>query len=389
MSDASEVLFEVTRGHLNTGLRGFPVGTVRTSFVDPHKGLHYCGYPITDLWDLDPEAAVYLLFHKALPTDEQLADFKRQLVERSAVDARVLDLIKGLPKEGHPMEWLISGLMFLGMTGKADDFREDALRVVAKLPTLLAAIVRVREGWGEPIASEPERGLIENFVHMLGVPGGDDEAITRLLRVFYVLHLDHGGGNLSTFTGKSVASGLADLYASLAAAMAGLYGPRHGRANQDCLNFVRSVGTSDPDQVEAFIRGELAAKRLIFGFGHAVLRAEDPRATIQYGLGADICPDDPLYKTAMAMRERAVKVLSENPKVSNPYPNVDAISGTLLQAVGLSNSDYYTCLFGLSRCSGIAAQIIDERHNFRGGKGIAIYRCKFIAENQPVRSRER
>ncbi len=287
------------------------------------------------------------------------------------------------------MEWLIPGLMFLGMTGKADDFREDSLRVVAQLPTLVAAIVRIREGWGDPLPSQPELGLIENFVNMLGVPGGDNHAITRLLRVFYVLHLDHGGGNLSTFTGKSVASGLADLYASLAAAMAGLYGPRHGRANQDCLNFVRSVGTNDPDQVEAFIRGELAAKRLIFGFGHAVLRAEDPRATIQYALGQEICPDDPLYKTAIAMRERAVKVLRENPKVSNPYPNVDAISGTLLQAVGLANSDYYTCLFGLSRCSGIAAQIIDERLNFRGGKGVAIYRCKFIAEDQPVRSRSR
>ncbi len=389
MSDPNEVLLKVTRGHLNTGLRGVPVGTVRTSFVDPQKGIHYCGYPITDLWDLDPEAAVYLLFHKALPNEQELADFKAKLVERSAVDARVFSLIQGLPKEGHPMEWLISGLMFLGMTGKAEDFREDGLRVVAQLPAVLAAIFRVREGWGAPIPSEPERGLIENFVHMLGVPGGDPEAITKLIRVFYTLHLDHGGGNLSTFTGKSVASGLADMYASLAAAMAGLYGPLHGRANQTCLNFVRSVRTSDPDQVEAFIRGELAAKRLIYGFGHAVLRAEDPRATIQYRLGKEICPDDPLYKTAIAMRERVVKVLQENPKVSNPYPNVDAISGTLLQAVGLSNSDYYTCLFGLSRCSGIAAQIIDERCNFREGRGVPIYRCKFIAEDQPVRSRQR
>jgi citrate synthase len=229
-------------------------------------------------------------------------------------------------------------------------------------------------------------GLVENFVHMMGVPGGDEERLTSLLRVFYVLHMDHGGGNLSTFTGKSVASGLADLYTSLQASMGALSGPRHGRANQDCLNFVKKVGSSDPADVEAFIRSELAAKNLIYGFGHAVLRAEDPRATIQYALGQKICADDPLFKTALAMRTAAVKVLSENPKISNPYPNVDAISGTLLNAMGLTDSDYYTVLFGLSRCSGISAQIIDERLNFRDGKGVAIYRCKFVAENQPKKN---
>ena len=106
-----------------------------------------------------------------------------------------------------------------------------------------------------------------------------------------------------------------------------------------------------------------------------LLRAEDPRATIQYELGQKICGDDELFKTAFALREVAVKVLSEEEKISNPYPNVDAVSGTLLNASGLTDSDFYTVLFGLSRCSGIAAQIVDERLNFRNGKGVAIYRC--------------
>ena len=114
-----------------------------------------------------------------------------------------------------------------------------------------------------------------------------------------------------------------------------------------------------------------------FGFGHAVLRAEDPRATIQYELGKQICPDDELFQTAGAMRERAVKVLSEEEKISNPYPNVDAVSGTLLNASGLTDSDYYTVLFGFSRIAGISAQIIDERNNLRNGKGVAIYRCSY------------
>ena len=382
---AEEVLFTVTKEHLNTGLRGFPVGTVRTSKVDPQEGVSYVGYPIKDVAHLDPEAIVYLLFKKELPNADQLASFKKELVGRSKVNPKVIELLKGLPKEGHPMEWLIAALSFLGMTSKKGDFVEDGLNLIAQSSEIVAAIYRIRSGWGDPIKSEPERGLAENFVHMLGVPGGDTKALTKMLRTFYVLHVDHGGGNLSTFVGKAVASGLADQYASLAAAMAGLYGPRHGRANQDCLNFVRKVGTSDPDKVEQFVRDELASGGLIYGYGHAVLRAEDPRAAVQFEIGKEICPNDPLFKTALVMRERAVKVLKENPKVANPYPNVDAVSGTLLNASGLTDSDYYTVLFGWSRIAGIAAQIVDERTVLRDGKGVPIYRCKYIGENQPSR----
>ncbi len=388
MADEPKSLFTVTEEHLNTGLRGFPVGTVQTSFVDPLEGIHYVGYPVKELWDLDPEAVVYLLFHKDLPTDGQLAEFKAELARRAALPTGLHAFLGSLPQDGHPMAWFQAGLQWLGMVSvTGGDWREDALNVVARMPEMLANVFRLREGWGAPIESQPELGLVENFVQMMGVPGADEEKLIRLLRVFYVLHMDHGGGNLSTFTAKCVASGHADLYTSLSGGMGALSGPLHGRANQSCLEFVKKVGTSDPDEVESFVRNELANKRLIFGFGHAVLRAEDPRATIQYGLGQEICPDDPLFQTAVAMRERAVKVLKENPKVANPYPNVDAVSGTLLNASGLTKSEYYTVLFGFSRCSGIAAQIIDERVNFRGGKGVPIYRCKFIAEGQKLRHR--
>jgi len=382
MSNEGDVLFQVTPGHLNTGLRGYPVGTCRTSRVDPNTGVSYVGYSIKDLAFKDPEAVVFLLHHKHLPSDEELAAFKADLRSRSAVDPAVLTLIAGLPKGGHPMEWLGAALTFLGMTGKTGDYREDALNLVARSSEVIAAIFRLRSGWGDPIPSEPDRGLVENFVHMLGVPGADPAKLERLLRTFYVLHMDHGGGNLSTFSGKAVASGLADMYSSMTAAMAGLSGPRHGRANADCLNFVRKVGTPDPAEVEAFTRNALANKELIFGFGHAVLRAEDPRATIQYALGEDVASDDPLFRTAATMREVVPRVLSENPKISNPYPNVDAVSGTLLNANGLTDSDFYTVLFGWSRIVGISAQIVDERTVLRGGKGVAIYRCKFIAEDQ-------
>ena len=268
---------------------------------------------------------------------------------------------------------------------KTGDYKEDALNAIAKIPAVVAAVFRLRSGWGDVIESKPELGLVENFVQMLGVPNGDAAALTSLLRTFYILHMDHGGGNLSTFSGKAVASGLADMYASLGAAMAGLYGPLHGRANQDCLNFVRSVGTSDPAELDAKLTEILRGGDKVYGFGHAVLRVEDPRATVQYALGEKICPNDPLFRTAKAMRTVAVNVIKrELPKVSSPYPNVDAVSGTLLNASGLTDSDYYTVLFGLARCSGIAAQIVDERTDLRyvarkdKWTAVPIYRCKYI-----------
>src|SRR5690606_22965268 len=216
-----------------------------------------------------------------------------------------------LPRDGHPMEWLASGLLLLGMTSKTGDWQEDALNLVARAPELVAAIFRLRSGWGEPIAPRPELGLIENFVHMLGVPEADPALLARILRVFYVLHMDHGGGNLSTFVGKAVASAHTDLYSSMTAAMCGLYGPLHGRANQDCLAFVQELRQQhDPDDregVEAFVRQRLAEGGKIFGFGHAVLRAEDPRATVQYQLGREMCADDPNFRMALTLREVAVK----------------------------------------------------------------------------------
>jgi citrate synthase len=381
-SDNAEALFTITRGHLDTGLRGIPVGTCRTSKVDPIEGVSYIGHPIAELAGRRPEEVVYLLLERHLPDADELASFQADLRSRRGVPSAVLSTLAALPREGHPMEWLIAGLNLLGMTAKTGDYAEDARNLIAWAPELVAAIFRIRSGWGDPIPSDPEKGLIEDFVHMLGVPGADDTRLVRLLETFYILHMDHGGGNLSTFTGKAVASGQADLFASMGAAMAALYGPLHGRANQDCLDFVRTVGSSDPAEVERFVRDALANKKKIYGFGHAVLRREDPRATIQYALGEELCGDDPLFQTALTLRTVAAEVLSGIDKVSNPYPNVDAVSGTLLNASGLTDSNYYTVLFGLSRMSGICAQIVDERLRFRGGRGTPIVRPKYFAADQ-------
>ena len=380
--------FTITDEHLNTGLRGFPVGTLRTSDVDPVEGVSYVGYPIADLADLPCEDVIYLLFHKELPTPEQAKAFNADLSRRAPVPKEALDCLARLPMSGHPMEWLIVGLELLGMTGKTAncDWREDALNLVARTNTLVAAIFRIKNGWGAPIAPRTDLPFHENFAQMLGAPGAHPQ-LADLLRLFYVLHMDHEGGNLSTFTGKAVASGHADQYASMAGAMAALYGPLHGRANQECLEFVKQVPTSDPDGAREYVTKHVKAGGKMPGFGHAVLRAEDPRAKIQYAYGAKHFGDNKLVKTAITLREVVPAILKEHTRTKDPYPNVDAISGSLMSAAGLSNPDFYTVLFGWSRVSGISAQIVDERAVMRDGKGVPIYRPRYLPENQSPRRR--
>jgi citrate synthase len=381
-----EPLFTVNSSHLNTGLRGIPVGTCRTSFVTPTEGVHYCGYPIAELAHHAPEDIVYLLFNKELPTDQQSAAFRADLAARGAVPESVAAVLHTLPKDGHPMDWLSVGIHTLGMLDTTGDWREDALNLVARMPRLMGLIFRIREGRTENIpADDLNASMVKRFVQTLDFQDVDQDLMEKILATYLVLHMDHGGGNLSTFTGKAIASGHATVYASIAGAMNALSGPLHGRANQSCLEFVLRIGTSDPAEVEAFVRAELAAKRPVFGFGHAVLRAEDPRATVQFALGEALCPDDENFKIIRTLREVAPRVLSENEKISNPNANVDIASGALLHHVGFKDPTYYTTFFGWARVAGIGAQILDERSVMRDGKGIPIYRPKYIAEQQQLR----
>ncbi len=386
MPEPDPVLFEVHESHLNTGLRGYPVGSCRTSAVSAQEGVSYRGYSIAELSTLSSESVIHLLLRKEIPSSEDEAiAFSNELRRRAHVPDEVFRLLEKLPKQAHPMEWLIAGILYLGMVDKADDWQEDGLNLIARINTVAAAVFRLREGWGDPIAPHADLPYGPNFAHMLGAPNAHEQ-LGELLRLFHVLHMDHGGGNLSTFTGKAIASGHADVYVSIAGAMGALYGPLHGRANQECLRFVKEVGSDDPQRVESFVRAKLDSGGKIFGFGHAVLRAEDPRATVQYAFAEKHFADDPLVRAALALRSIAPRVLKENPKISNPYPNVDAISGALLNAAGLQEPAYYTALFGWSRVVGITAQIIDERVNLREGRGVPIYRPRFIAVDQPPRS---
>ena len=380
---SEDVLFTITEKHLETGLRGFPVGYCTTSHVDPQKGLFYLGRPVTELSTWQPEQVIYLLYHGKEGNKQELEKFSEMIKQRSCCSEQVITAIGALPRQGHPMKLFCIALLLLGMHESSDNYVDDCLNMIAKIPHLAAAVINHHAGFGKTPNPRLDLGYMDNFCYMLQVPDKREKELVSVMNLFNILHYDHGGGNLSTFVGKAVASGLEDMYGSICAAMCALEGPRHGRANQDCLEFTREVLTelgekATAKQVEELIRRRLLERKLVFGFGHAVLRVEDPRATVQYDFVQKHYPDHPLVKIALLLRAEGPKVLSENPKISDPYPNVDAISGTMLTAAGFAYPEYYTVLFGLSRSVGIAMQIVYERTEAREGKGTPIVRPKYL-----------
>jgi citrate synthase len=381
----SKPLFTITEEQLETGMRGYPVGYCITSFVDPEKGLFYRGHPIEEMADKTPEEVIYLLYHGKMGQKEEVSAFFQELSKRATLSDQMVKQIQTLPREGHPMKLFSAALLFMDMLEKTGDYQEDCLQIIAKLPHLAACVINHHAGWGETQLPDPALSYMGSFTQMLNLkdkPKGLDQA----LALFNILHYDHGGGNLSVFVGKAVASGLEGMYGSLSAAMCGLAGPRHGSANEVTLSFVKKVHEELGDNptmeaVEDWLKKRLEKKELVFGFGHAVLRAEDPRARILYAFVEKYYPEDPLVKIALLLRIAGPKVLKEASHATDPYPNVDAVSGTMLSAAGFAYPEYFTLLFGLSRCVGIAIQIVYERLEARGGKGTPIIRPKYLQKN--------
>ncbi len=375
-----KVLFEITEDQLETGLRGYPCGYCVTSFVDPLKGLLYVGHPVSELVGQDPEDVISLLFFGEL---KKSPDFIQDLRKRASLSPKTIAAIEALPREGHPMKFFSAALLILGMIEGVNDYREDCLNVIAKIPHLTAVVINTHAGWGKTPKLRPELGYMESFTELLQIPGKEKLKLEQVFRLFNILHYDHGGGNLSAFVGKAVASGLEDMYGSLAASLCALAGSRHGKANQDSLVFVEEVlqqvgENATEKEVEAFLQKKVGMGDLIFGFGHAVLKVEDPRATVLYDYADRQYPNHPLVKITRLLRKVTPRVLAENPKISCPHPNIDAISGTLLTAAGFGYPSYFTVLFGLARCVGVSIQIVYERIEARGGKGTPIVRPKYI-----------
>lgn len=394
--ESKKALFEIFPEHLDTGLRSIPVGYCITSHVNPEKGLYYCNTPVSSLTAHEPEEVIHLLLKGHLPSKEEKSAFSQKLAKYRELPRDLCKHIEALPKGGHPMKMLSSALLMHEMLEPAgqsrDEMQEDLLKVIARAPQICAHIINFHGGFKPQeysqeasqnlLKGEEEEGYIERFCSQLHIPNKGKDLV-EAMRLFNILHYDHGGGNLSCFTGKVVASGHEDLWGALSAAMSALEGPKHGRANQDCLEQIKELheilgDTYTKEGLKSLLQKRLEEKKLLYGFGHAVLRVEDPRASIFYEKAMKQGANNTLVKLALDLREVGTQVLKENPKISNPYPNVDAISGILLHSCGFPYPQYFTLLFGMSRIVGIAIQVFYERFYARDGKGAVIVRPKYI-----------
>ncbi len=341
------------------GLRNVVAGESRISSIDGERGvLAYAGIDIHALAEHSGfEEVVFLLHEGRLPTRPELLGLRVELAAARSVPAPVLDLLRALPGGTHPMTALRTAVSALGAFDPDDDSadarRRQARRLVAQMATLVALVDRLRRR-REPVASDSALPHAANFLYML--QGARPSAIAeRTMDVAFVLHADHEF-NASTFAARVAASTLADMHGAVTAAIATLKGPLHGGANEAVMQALETVGS--PERAESFVREAMAAKRKIMGFGHAVYRTEDPRAThlrrLAKRLGEE-AGDGRWY----AISERIEQVVRAEKKL---YPNVDFYSASAYHVLGIP-TDLFTPVFAASRVAGWTAHILEQLGN--------------------------
>ncbi|HEY0545726.1 MAG TPA: citrate synthase [Pyrinomonadaceae bacterium] len=343
------------------GLRGVVAAASSIGDVDGEKGvLIYEGYDIHDLARHSTfEEVVYLLWHGQLPKREELDELRRTLSECYELPTEVLDLMRQFPRDAEPMDVLRTAVSALDFYDKGahDTSREvsvkTAARLVAQIPTLVAASERLRRG-EEPIKPNPALNIATNFLYMLkGEMPSEEDA--RLFDVCLILHADHEL-NASTFTARVVAGTLADIYGAVTAAIAALSGPLHGGANTNVMKMLLEIG--EMENVEPYIKDALAAKRKIMGIGHAVYKTEDPRATHlrQYSKETG----ERGGETKWYEMSRKIEEIMMREK--GMYPNVDFYSASTYYMMGIP-LDLYTPIFAISRISGWTGHILEQYAN--------------------------
>ncbi|HKS29546.1 MAG TPA: citrate synthase [Pyrinomonadaceae bacterium] len=345
------------------GLRGVVAATTAIGDVNGERGeLIYEGINIHDLAEHSTfEEVIYLLWHGRLPKRAELDELKSSLGRCYELPAEILDLMRRLPADAEPMDTLrtvVSALDFYDK-GARDQTSEGSLRtatrLTAQIPTIVAGIGRLREG-KEPVSPKPELNIATNFLYMLrGEMPSEEDA--RLFDVCLILHADHEL-NASTFTARVVAATLADIYGSVTAAIAALSGPLHGGANTNVMKTLLSIG--EVDNVESYIKNALATKAKIMGFGHAVYRTEDPRATHLRRFSKEVGERAGNTKWYDMSRKVEEVVMREK----GLYPNVDFYSASTYYMMGIP-LELYTPIFAVSRISGWTGHILEQYANNR------------------------
>lgn len=343
------------------GLAGVPAAKSAVSDVDGERGvLEYRGIRIEDLCAQSSflETAYLLLFSR-LPSKAELARFEQDVTHHRRIKFRIVDLIKCLPEHGHPMDALQAAVAALGMFYPGRNVKDtennywSAVRLLAKLPTIVAATARLRRG-DDHIPPRDDLGFAENFLYML-TEQAPSPLVSRTLDVCLILHAEHTM-NASTFTGLVTASTLADPYTVVASSIGALKGPLHGGANEEVVQMLREIGT--PERARAYLEEKLKNKGKVMGFGHRVYRVKDPRATILQGLCERLFKEvgaSPLYEVAVAV-EREAEVLLGAKRV---YPNVDFYSGLVYDRMGIE-VDCFTPIFAMARVAGWLAHWFEQ-----------------------------
>ncbi|MFM9145719.1 MAG: citrate/2-methylcitrate synthase, partial [Phycisphaerales bacterium] len=263
------------------GLANTIAAETQCSFIDGAKGiLEYVGYDIDTLArNASFEEVVFLLWNRRLPTRAELSALEAELRAEYDLPPAMWDMVRAVPRTAHPMHMLRTLVSALGMHDpEADDStaeanRRKSLRMLAKTPTIVAAFDRHRKG--KPmVRPDASMNLATNFLWMLNGARPTD-AVARALDVCLVLHADHGL-NASTFAARVTISTLSDMYSAITTAIGTLKGPLHGGANEEVMHMLNEIGSME--NVEPWVRGRLARKDRIMGFGHRVYKAYDPRA---------------------------------------------------------------------------------------------------------------
>ena len=354
------------------GLAGVPAATSSISDVDGQRGvLEYRGIRVETLCsDSSYLETAYLLLFGHLPSATEFQRWVGDIIHHRRIKFRIIDLLKSLPESGHPMDALQAAVAALGMFYPGRNVKDvennywSAVRLVAKLPTIVAAWARLRHG-DDPIVPRDDLEFSENFFYMLTesvAPPVWDEIFDDCL----ILHAEHTM-NASTFTGLVTASTLADPYTVVASSIGALKGPLHGGANEEVVVMLQEIGA--PDKARPFVERALQNKKKLMGFGHRVYKVKDPRATVLQELCRRLfkeCGSSPLYEIALEVESAAGTILNGK----GIYPNVDFYSGIIYDKMGI-DIDLFTPLFAMARVSGWLAHWLEQlRENklFRPGQ---------------------
>lgn len=348
-----------------SGLEGVPIAESAISRVDGKAGrLEYRGIGIDELAEHSTfEETSYLLLYGELPSKRELDAFDAGLKEYRPLKDDVVRVIGALPKAGHPMEALQAAVAAIGMfysQGRERDEssrRASCLRLIAKMPVVVAAFSRFRAG-KEPVRPRNDLSHAANFIYML-TGEEPDPAHARILDIALILHADHTM-NASTFAGRVVGSTLSTPFSVVSSALGALYGPLHGGANEDVMELLDEIGSAD--RARATVEKMIEQKKKIPGFGHRVYKTMDPRATILKAHATELAAqrDDPMLPIALEVE----KVGTETYGAKGIWPNVDFFSGIVYRAIGFSN-DNFTSIFAVSRVSGWLAHWLEQLEDNR------------------------